>query len=212
VGVQGAEAMTSWHIALSGLGTLGVEQVRFPRIEGIPPLGPGEELAVPQWMGQRTKDPGAQFAGRDGRGARREWSYPGNMAIQVMALYHPERAGLYLAGDDTLAYRRTVAFWGDGTGAQSYEVAQALPDPELPKEAWDQPFSSIVGTFQGDWITAVERYRTWGTRQHWARNSRLNRGLVPGWLRETGMWVWTGGGLPACSRPPWSCAGRWGSR
>ena len=43
-----------------------MEQVRFPRITGIPPLGPGEELAVPQWMGQRTKDPRAQFAGRDG--------------------------------------------------------------------------------------------------------------------------------------------------
>lgn len=201
VGVQGAEPTTAWHITLSGLDSLGVEQVRFPRIVGIPPLGPGEEMAVPQWMGQRTKDPRAQFAGRDGSGARREWSYPGQMAIQMMALYHPEKAGLYLAADDTLAYRKGFAFWGDGSGAISYEVVQALSDPSSPKDRWEQPFSSIIGTFQGDWITAVERYREWGTRQAWARNSRLNRGLVPRWLLDTGMWVWNRGRSPGVLGP-----------
>ncbi len=215
VGLEGAEPMTGWHITLSGLGALGVEQVRFPRILGIPPLGPGEEMAVPQWMGQRTKDPRAQFVPRTGPPpgarptpagatppvARREWSYPGQMAIQMMALYHPEKAGLYLAADDTLAYRKAFAFWGDGSGAVSYEVTQALSDPSAPKDRWDQPFSSVVGTFQGDWITAVERYRTWGTRQAWARNSRLNRGVVPKWLLDTGMWVWNRGRSPGVLGP-----------
>ncbi|MDP2958688.1 MAG: DUF6259 domain-containing protein [Longimicrobiales bacterium] len=199
---QGAEPMTEWRIALSGLGTLGVEQVRFPRILGIPPLGPGEELAVPQWMGQRTKDPRAQFAGRGGSGgARREWAYPGQMAMQAMALYRPDRAGLYLAADDTLAFRKTFAFWGDGTGPISYEVVQALSDPASPRQAWEQPFASVIGTFQGDWITAVERYREWGTRQAWARDSRLNRGLVPSWLLDTGMWVWNRGRSPGVLTP-----------
>ncbi|HSW29554.1 MAG TPA: DUF6259 domain-containing protein [Longimicrobiales bacterium] len=211
---QGAEPVTGWHIALSGLGTLGVEQVRFPRIVGIPPLGPGEEMAVPQWMGQRTKDPRAQFAPRGGPGgpaaaptgarppgARREWSYPGQMAIQMMALYRPDRAGLYLAADDTLAYRKSFAFWGDGSGPISYELTQALSDPSAPKDRWEQPFSSIIGTFQGDWITAVERYREWGTRQAWARNSRLDRGLVPRWLLDTGMWVWNRGRSPGVLGP-----------
>ncbi|MHB1192950.1 MAG: DUF6259 domain-containing protein [Longimicrobiales bacterium] len=198
---QGAEPMTEWHISLSGLGTLGVEQVRFPRIVGIPPLGPGEEMAVPQWMGQRTRDPRAQFAGRDGRGGRREWAYPGQMAIQMLALYRPDQAGLYLAADDTLAYRKSFAFWGDGTGSISYEVVQALSDPASPKDRWEQPFASVIGTFQGDWITAVERYRAWGTRQAWARNSRLSRGLVPDWLLETGMWVWNRGRSPGVLTP-----------
>lgn len=195
------DATTWWRISVSGLGTLGVEQVRFPRIVGIPRLGAREELAVPQWMGQRTRDPRGQFAGPDGRGARREWAYPGNMAMQVMALYVPGGPGLYLASDDTLAYRKTVAWWGEEGGLLSYEVVQALSDPEAPKDVWIQPFASIIGTFRGDWFTAVERYRAWGTRQHWARNSRLNLGLVPGWLRDTGMWVWNRGRSPGVLPP-----------
>jgi hypothetical protein len=123
------------------------------------------------------------------------------MAIQMMALYRPDRAGLYLATDDTLAYRRSFAFWGDGTGPISYEVTQALSDPSAPKDRWEQPFASVVGTFQGDWITAVERYREWGTRQAWARNSRLNRGVVPRWLLDTGMWVWNRGRSPGVLGP-----------
>lgn len=196
VAPRGDEALTEWRIALAGLGTLGVEHVRFPRIVGIPPLGAGEELAVPQWMGQRTHDPRAQFAGRDGGGARREWAYPGQMAMQVMALYRPDRAGLYLAADDTLAYRKTFAWWGDATGALAWELVQALPDPAAPKDAWAPAFAAVVGTFHGDWLTAVERYRAWGTRQAWARNSRLRRGLVPSWLLDTGMWVWNRGRSP----------------
>ncbi len=193
--------MTEWHIALSGLGTLGVEQVRFPRIFGIPPLGAGEELAVPRWMGQRTHDPRAQLAGRDGGGRRLEWAYPGALAMQMLALYRPDRAGLYLATDDTLAYRKTFALQGAPDGSASYEVAQELSDPAAPRDAWQPAFGSVVGTFHGDWITAVERYRAWGTRQRWARESRLARGRVPQWLLDTGMWVWNRGRSPGVLLP-----------
>ncbi len=201
VGLRGAEPMTEWRIALSGLGTLRVEQVRFPRILGIPPLGDGEELAVPRWMGQRARAPREQFVGRGGGGRRQEWAYPGALAMQVLALYRPDRAGLYLATDDTLAYRKTFALWGDGSSAISYEVAEELSDPASPRDAWEPTFASEVGTFHGDWLTAVERYRAWGTRQRWARESRLARGRVPKWLLDTGMWVWNRGRSPGVLPP-----------
>ncbi len=195
------EAMTDWRIALTGMGTLGVEQVRFPRIHGIPPLGPGEELAVPRWMGQRTRDLRAQLRGRAGAGRRLEWAYPGALAMQVLALYRADRAGLYLAADDTLAFRKTFALWGDGGDALSYEVVQALSDPASPRAAWEPPYTASVGTFEGDWITAMERYRDWGGRQRWARESRLRRGLVPKWLLDTGIWVWNRGRSPGVLPP-----------
>jgi hypothetical protein len=201
VGLRGGEPMSDWRIALSGLGTLGVEEVRFPRILGIPPLGAGEELAVPRWMGQRTHDPRAQLAGRDGGGRRLEWAYPGALAMQMLALYRPDRAGLYLATDDTLAFRKTFALEGEGDGSVSYEVTQELSDPASPRDTWEPAFGSVVGTFHGDWITAVERYRAWGTRQRWARESRLARGRVPQWLLETGMWVWNRGRSPGVLPP-----------
>jgi hypothetical protein len=201
VRTQGAESMSEWRIALAGLGSLGVERIRFPRVTGIPPLGPGEELAVPRWMGQRTLEPRAQFVGRAGGGRRQEWAYPGAFSLQALALYRPDRAGLYAATDDTLAYRKTFALWGDGSGMLGYEVVQELPDPARPRDAWSPAFASVLGTFQGDWLTAVERYRTWGTQQRWARESRLRRGLVPGWLLETGMWVWNRGRSPGVLQP-----------
>ncbi|HSL69002.1 MAG TPA: DUF6259 domain-containing protein [Longimicrobiales bacterium] len=201
VRAQGAEPMSTWRIALAGLGALGVEQVRFPRVTGIPPLGAGEELAVPRWMGQRSRDPRAQFVGRDGGGRRQEWPYPGTLSMQAIALYRVGDAGLYLAADDTLAYRKTFALWGDGQRDISYELVQALPNPGAPRAAWQPAFSSLIGTFEGDWLTAVEHYREWGTRQRWARESRLNRGLVPKWLLETGMWVWNRGRSPGVLPP-----------
>jgi hypothetical protein len=53
-----------------------------------------------------------------------------------------------------------------------------------------------LGTFRGDWFTAAERYRTWALRQPWARESRLQQGLVPDWLLNTGIWVWNRGRSP----------------
>jgi len=201
VGLRASQPMTDWHIAVSGLGTLGVEQVRFPRIAGIPSLGEGEALAVPRWMGQLTHDPRAQLAGRDGRGRRLEWAYPGALAMQMLAYYRADRAGLYLATDDTLAHRKTFALEGDGGGVLAYEVVQALSDPASPRDAWAPTFGAQVGTFHGDWLTAVERYRAWGTRQRWARESRLATGRVPAWLLDTGMWVWNRGRSPGVLPP-----------
>jgi len=196
-----AEATTGWSIALEGLDSLGVERMRFPRITGIPSLGDGEALAVPRWMGQLARDARAQFVGRNGGGRRQEWPYPGTLSIQMLALYAPGTAGLYVSADDTLAYRKSFALWGDGTGALSYELTQELPDPSAPKARWAPAYTVYVGSFEGDWLDAVERYRAWGTRQRWARESRLNRGVVPEWLRETGMWVWNRGRSPGVVPP-----------
>src|SRR5256885_12276636 len=67
------------------------DQVRFPRLARIPPLGRGEELAVPRWMGALARDPATLLAGPDGKGRRFEWAYPGTLSLQVMALYRRGR-------------------------------------------------------------------------------------------------------------------------
>src|SRR2546421_12719493 len=66
---------------------MAIQQVRFPRLAGIPPFGRGEELAVPRWMGALARDPATLLAGPDGKGRRFEWAYPGTLSLQVMALY-----------------------------------------------------------------------------------------------------------------------------
>jgi len=186
------DTTTAWHISLEGIAALAVETVRFPRLTGIAPLGADEELAVPQWMGQRTRAPRRLLAGADGAGRRLEWTYPGQLSMQVMALTSTGRSGLYLAVDDTLAYRKLFALWGASDGSAGYEVVHALSNPGA-NAAYAPAYAVIVGAIDGDWFSAVERYRKWGTRQYWARTSRFATQRSPRWIYDTGIWVWNRG-------------------
>lgn len=186
------DTTTAWHIALAGIGGLAVEQLHFPRVTGIGPLGTREELAVPQWMGERTREPRRLLAGPDGTGRRLEWTYPGQLSLQAISFTAPARGGLYFASDDTLAYRKQFALWGDADGKAGYDVVHALSDPG--KNARYSPaYAVLVGIVRGDWFSAIERYRAWGTRQYWARESRFATGKSPQWIRDTGIWVWNRG-------------------
>jgi hypothetical protein len=187
--------LSEWRIRVDGMHSLPVDTVRFPRIGGIPRLGAAEELAVPQWMGQRTREPRRLLAGK-----RLEWFYPGQLSLQAIALYQPDGPGLYLAADDTLAYRKSLALWGEPGGAVAYEMVHLLENPGH-NTSYATPYAALVGTFTGDWLTAAEQYRAWGTRQRWARESRLARGRVASWVTNTGLWVWNRGRSPGVLSP-----------
>src|SRR5438046_10201126 len=141
-------------------------------------------------MGALARGPAGLLPGPDGKGRRLEWAYPGTLSLQVMALYRRGGAGLYAAADDTLAYRKTFAVWGDSDGARGYELIHPLENPASPRTQWAPPYAALLGTFQGDWITVAERYRAWRTRQSWAREVRLSRRRVPAWLPRTGSRGW----------------------
>ncbi|MCC6771527.1 MAG: hypothetical protein IT360_10000 [Gemmatimonadaceae bacterium] len=187
-----ADTTSAWTITLDGIDGVAVEQLRFPRVTGITALGEAEELAVPLWMGQRTREPRRLLAGADGRGRRLEWSYPGQLSLQAISWTSPGRGGLYFAADDTLAYRKLFALWGEGDGAAGYEVVHALSDPGR-NARYAPAYAAVVGVVDGDWFSAAERYRKWGTRQYWARTSRFATGKTPAWIGNTGIWVWNRG-------------------
>ncbi len=200
VRLLGDSAISEWRIAVDSPGTIAIAQVRFPRLAGIPRRA-GEELAVPRWMGALARDPARLLGEADVKGHRLEWAYPGTLSLQMLALYRRGGAGLYAAAEDTLAYRKTFALWGEPDGSRGYELVQPLENPATPRVRWTLPYAALLGTFHGDWITAAERYRAWGTRQAWARDSRIRRGLVPEWLVRTGMWVWNRGRSPGVVPP-----------
>lgn len=192
IALDAADAMSDWHIVLDSLGSLAVEQVRFPRVEHIAAL-PAEELVVPRWMGTLARDPATVLRDDEGERGRIEYAYPGTLSLQLIALYTRGGPGFYASADDTLAYRKSFAVWADANGDRGYELVHTVDDPDSTREFWSPAYAARLGTFNGDWITAAERYRTWGTKQVWARDSRLRRGIVPDWLLDTGMWVWNRG-------------------
>ncbi|MEO5803000.1 MAG: DUF6259 domain-containing protein, partial [Verrucomicrobiota bacterium] len=181
-----------WNIAVESMGALTLSQVHFPRISGLQKRE-NEFLAVPVWLGQKAANPRQLLAGADKKGARLEWYYPGLLSLQCLAFYQENGLGFYAACDDTNALRKSFAFWGDANGDVNYEMIH-LPENSVPPiQRYVPPYSAIVGTFHGDWTTAAERYRSWGTNQVWAKESRLQKGATPKWVSETGMWVWNRG-------------------
>ncbi len=148
-----------------------------------------EFLAVPEWMGQLAANPRAMLT----NGARWEWDYPGLLSLQCLALYPQDGPGLYFSCDDTKSYRKGFAFWKDVGGQFNYEMVHLLERGATTARRYEVPYSALVETFHGDWFTAAEKYRAWGTKQSWAKESRLQKHLVPDWVLQTGLWVWNRG-------------------
>ncbi len=192
VTLDAKEPTSNWSISISKPGELHVEKVRYPRISGITKQL-DERLAAPIWMGQITKIPREIITGPGNALKRLEWPYPGSMSLQCLAFYKENGPGLYLSCDDTAAFRKAFAFWGDSAGRVNYEVFHYPENEATPQTRYAPAYGVVIGTFTGDWITAAERYRAWGALQPWAIRSRLNLGLVPEWLLKTSLWVWNRG-------------------
>ena len=187
-----SDTTAAWRVRVDGIRGAKVERVHYPRLTAIATLDAMEELAVPSWMGQRARNPRAMLAGTDGVGRRLEFAYPGATSMQVIALSNASQGGLYFASDDSLAYRKSFALWGERDGTAGYDMVHVLSDPGKA-DRYAPAYAALVGAIPGDWLTAVERYRTWGTKQSWARRSRLRTGATPTWMRATGVWVWNRG-------------------
>ena len=187
---------SEWHLRVENPGSLQVNKIRFPRIANIPEQK-NEFLAVPEWMGQLAANPRAMLTNN----ARWEWDYPGRMSLQCLALYPQDGSGFYFSCDDVKAYRKSFALMKDAEGRLGYEMVHLVERGAAEGKRYDIPYAAIIGTFRGDWFTAAERYRSWGTNQIWARTSRLQKKLVPEWVLQTGMWVWNRGRSPNVLEP-----------
>lgn len=187
-----ADSTAAWRIRLDGIKGVVVDRVHYPRLTGIATSGDDQELAVPSWMGQRARNPRALLAGADGKGKRLEFVYPGALSMQALSLSSAVRGGLYFAADDSLAYRKSFELWDEHDGTAGYDMVHVLSDPG-EANSYAPSYAALIGVIPGHWFSAVERYRKWGTKQYWARDSRLSTGTTPAWMRETGIWEWNRG-------------------
>ena len=194
------EPISRWAITVIKTPGLGLGTIRFPRVSGLTRQS-DERLAVPVWMGQQVAEPRKLLGGSTGRGRRLSWDYPGRLSMQCLVYYRNDGCGFYSACNDTTAMRKTFSLWGTAGQDVHYEMLH-YPVAEVKEtDRYALPYQVSLGTFRGDWITAAERYRAWATRQPWAQESRLRRGLVPDWVLETGIWVWNRGRSPGVLPP-----------
>ncbi len=178
--LENTKPMTSWRISLGGTNGIQVSKVAFPRIKITRTEG-DEYLAVPEWMGQLIKGPREHLASMKSVIKKYEWSYPGPLSMQCAALYTPGKRGFYAACNDTLAFRKNFAFTLDSSGNLIYQL-NSFPAIDTGSDKYEPSYSSVIGSFNGDWITAAEIYRDWGSKQKWSRKvvskqDRLRNGL-----------------------------------
>ncbi len=184
--------LSHWQFRVAGIRHGELRKARFPQVPGLRAQA-NEYLAVPMWMGQVMSEPRKTLPGKAGKGQRHEWAYPGLLSMQCLAYYGEGGTGLYVACDDTSAFRKTFAVSSDAAGHVTCDLSHLPETGPASDTSWQMPYQVVLGTFQGDWITAAERYRAWATNQVWAKESRLAQAQVPEWILNTGLWVWNRG-------------------
>src|ERR1035437_6864698 len=200
VRLEAGQPMSRWELGVTGLGELGIRQVRFPRIVNIP-RQENERLAVPVWMGQQTAESRKIFAGEKKTGRREQWAYPGLLSMQCLAFYKQDGPGVYVACEDAAGFNKAFAFFCDGEDHVGCEVLHLPERLAASNHDWRVPHAVRPGTFQGDLLPAAEAYPARARNQAWAKQSRLARGRVPDWALNTALWVWNRGRSPCVLEP-----------
>ncbi|MBP9903345.1 MAG: hypothetical protein KBH45_17940 [Verrucomicrobia bacterium] len=194
------QAVSHWQIALHNLQGQSPHLIRFPRLLEVPEQ-PGERLAVPVWLGQQAEHPRTLLNGPAGKSRRLEWSYPGLLSLQCVALTGGGGTGLYAACDDTAGYLKDFAVFGNGSAGFNLEILHRPENNDPARKTYALPYAVGLGAFHGNWFDAATRYRSWATNQSWARESRLKLGLGPSWVTNTALWVWNRGASPGVLDP-----------
>lgn len=185
------ESNVYWTIAIENTGNLTLDSLRFPRLPGIA-AQQNERLAAPIWMGQLAKEP-REFLCKAEKPGRLEWAYPGLLSLQTFALYSEGGPGIFLATEDTKAFVKRFSIFGGPENRLGIEIAHLPESTTESQNRYEPAYRVVTGTFEGDWFTAAERYRTWALDQAWAENARLRTGAVENWATETALWIWNRG-------------------
>jgi hypothetical protein len=199
VSLDNNKSMSSWKISIEGIMGKQINQVAFPIISGIADLGE-EYFAVPSWMGQVIKDPRTALSQSTGQEKKFEWSYPGQLSLQCLTLYDPQKCGLYAACNDSLGFRKSFSLSLDSLNSLVFKMLN-YPSLDSTLTSYSPSYSSIIGSYKGDWITAAGIYREWGSKQRWSKESRFRSNLTPAWLDSTALWVWNRGKSPNVLKP-----------
>lgn len=192
VTLQNNDPLSAWKISVEGTEGESISRVVFPIISGIKDMG-DEYLAAPKWMGEKLKNPRSHLSKIPHEEKKYELKYPGRMSLQCIALYNDaKKFGLYTACNDSLAYIKDFSYTLDTLNSLTYKMVN-YPSIDSTATSYSPSYEAIIGPFKGDWISAAEQYREWGSKQRWSSESRFKKGLTPSSLEKTALWEWNRG-------------------
>lgn len=180
-----------WKISVNNGAGLRIVDVQFPFIVSAYDLDGTRAIVVPFSAGELRCNPTAQSLACDSPSLWRlspEYGdsahYPGGTFAQFLAYYN-ERAGLYLACEDTGAHAKKIMPVHCEPGLR-LGVAHIGDWPLVGERTLE--YDVVLGSFHGNWYDAAEMYREWSLQQHWGTPLH-QRGDVPAWLLESPPYI-----------------------
>ncbi len=109
--------------------------------------------------------------------------YPGACQMQFMAYYN-ERGGIYYAAHDPSHGPKGVDFMPTEDMGSFHFFLQVFCGTDR-RDAYEQDWDVVMGVFNGDWMTAAERYRDWMETTDSSLPKKLkDNPRCPEWLKE----------------------------
>lgn len=167
---------------------IGVWRVDFPVIG---PLAASDtaELVVPNGWGQLIPNP-SQSKGYHGH-------FPCGTCDLQAANLSDAGSGLYLAAHDPTGNDKEIAF--DTDSAQHTVTYRLINHPAgmgtvSLGQNYVQPYAAAIGAYRGNWLTGAKMYRRWlPNAVWWPQETMATRQETPQWIKETALWILTGG-------------------
>lgn len=182
--------LSYWTVSVTGIKDQEAFDLRYPLLQGIREFD-NEDMAVSSWLGSVIHNPHAPVS--ENNPVRwLGWDSPGILSMQMLALYDREaHDGLYLSSNDTCSNPKRFDFMLT-PGHTTYFLTHYLPY-KSGDDSFAPEYEAVVGSLNGDWLTAAKTYREWAVNQRWCQESRFHNGLTPDWVTKTGLWVWNRG-------------------
>ena len=163
-------------------GKPGTESVTLPHGYGSGQLLTGDLRYTPDLLSQRLRPDSYkvwEFCPREGDCSH----YPGMQYAQYMAYYN-DRAGFYLACDDTEAnVKRFLALHREP--GMRFGVSHV---GDWPAGSRTLEYNIITTTFNGDWYDAADIYKEWSVKQRWFVPLKEKKN-VPQWLLDSPAYI-----------------------
>ncbi len=190
VRVDETKPLSYWSVTVGGIADKDFHSIQYPVIRGIHRMA-NEDLAASSWLGSLIHDPHAPITESNPRRSI-GWESPGLLSMQLVALYdRVQQQGMYFAANDTEACSKRFDFEMDMQ--HSDFKGTSYPPYGTDSDTYSPSYEYVVGTLHGDWLTAARMYREWAIEQPFCRESRFHNGKVPGWVTDTGLWIWNRG-------------------
>ena len=186
--------IAEWRISVSNNNDYwGMWSVSFPYLNGAPESGK-YDVARPIYGtgGQLLKAWRNKVEGR----------YPsGNWPIQLVALTRTaSRDSVYFATKDPEGSAKDFVV---DPGDRSMTIVHYPENMGVAGSDYAGYYPAELGVYQGTWLEAAERYRTWALKQKWLQAGRLSqRTDVPELVKNVGAWIMEGWEWDGAHFPP----------